>query len=69
MLRRYVLPIFDPASSVAVVACAPGKSDEIIKGFTEFGFTVEKRELKVDADELEGGGSESGSGTGSSEQA
>lgn len=67
MLRRYVLPIFDPASSVAVVACAPGKADDIIGGLSSEGFSVEKRELKVDPDELGDGGSESGSGTGSSD--
>jgi hypothetical protein len=57
-LEKYLLPVFDPASSIAVVASAPGKVDEIAQGLAEVGFLVEKRELDVDADEL---GGESGS--------
>lgn len=60
-MRRYVLPLFDPSRSVAVVACAPGKADDIASGFSSEGFEVEKRELRVDPEELEDGGSESGS--------
>lgn len=59
-LQQYLLPVFDPATSIAVVASAPGKVDEIVKGLTEVGFQVEKRELDVDPEELESGsGSES----------
>ncbi|KAG8846449.1 hypothetical protein FRB91_000790 [Serendipita sp. 411] len=60
-MRRYVLPIFDPTSSVAVVACAPGKVDDIATGLTSEGFDVEKRTLDIDTDELDEEESESGS--------
>jgi len=63
-LKKYLLPVFDPATSIAVVASAPGKVDEIARGLAEVGFQVEKRELDVDADEL-AAGAESGSGSGS----
>ena len=67
-LQKYLLPVFDPATSIAVVASAPGKVDEIAKGLTEVGFQVEKRELDVDPDELATaaageGEEESGSGS------
>ncbi|KAG8805588.1 hypothetical protein FRC17_005444, partial [Serendipita sp. 399] len=52
-MRRYVLPIFDPTSSISVVACAPGKVDDIATGLTSEGYEVEKRTLDVGADELE----------------
>ena len=61
-MRRYVLPIFDPSASIAVVACAPGKADDIAAGLTSEGFEVERRTLEVDAAEIEEGsidGSES----------
>ena len=67
-LKKYLLPVFDPATSIAVVASAPGKVEEIVRGLGEGGFQVEKRELDVNADELaaaaaaeEEDGSESGS--------
>ena len=62
-LQEYLLPVFDPATSIAVVASAPGKVDEIARGLAEVGFQVEKRELDVDPEELAaaGAGSESGS--------
>lgn len=70
VLRRYVLPIFDPSASIAVVACAPGKADDIAAGLTSEGFEVERRTLEVDAAELEDGsieGSENEDGTSDSE--
>jgi hypothetical protein len=48
VLRRYVLPIFDPSASIAVVACAPGKADDILAGLTSEGFEVERRTLDID---------------------
>jgi hypothetical protein len=64
VLRRYVLPIFDPSASIAVVACAPGKADDIVAGLTSEGFEVERRTLEIDPAELEvdEGGSISGEG-------
>jgi hypothetical protein len=53
VLRRYVLPMFDPSASIAVVACAPGKADDIIAGLTSEGFEVERRTLEIDPAELE----------------
>jgi hypothetical protein len=63
-LKRYVLPIFDPSTSIAVVACAPGKADDISAGLSSEGYDVERRTLDVSPDELadsseEGSGSES----------
>jgi len=65
-LKKYLLPVFDPATSIAVVASAPGKVDEIARGLAEVGFQVEKRELDVDPDEVAAAGEESeGSESGS----
>lgn len=57
-LKKYLLPVFDPTTSIAVVASAPGKVDEIARGLAEDGFQVEKRELDVDPDELAAAGGE-----------
>jgi hypothetical protein len=64
VLRRYVLPMFDPSASIAVVACAPGKADDIVAGLTSEGFEVERRTLEIDPAELGAGeeGSVSGEG-------
>jgi hypothetical protein len=51
-MKRYVLPLFDPSTSIAVVACAPGKADDIAGGLSSEGFDVEKRTLNVSAEEL-----------------
>jgi hypothetical protein len=51
-LRKYVLPLFDPSTSVAVVVSAPSKTDEIAQGLESVGFTVEKRTIEVSPDEL-----------------
>lgn len=59
VLRRYVQPIFDPATSIAVVACAPGKVEDIATGLLSEGYEVERRSIEVNgADEV---GSEEGS--------
>jgi hypothetical protein len=58
ILKNHVLRLFDPATSVAVVVTAPGKSDEIAAALTEKGFDVEKKAIEDDDD---GSGSESGS--------
>jgi hypothetical protein len=60
-LKKHVLPVFDPSSSVAVAVTAPSKADSIAKGLTSAGFQVEKRTLEFDPSELEGseGGSDS----------
>ncbi|KIM85318.1 hypothetical protein PILCRDRAFT_817322 [Piloderma croceum F 1598] len=64
-LKKHVLPVFDPSSSVAIAVTAPSKADSIGEGLTGAGFEVERRTLEIDPEELEG--SESGSQSGSSE--
>ncbi|EJD03900.1 uncharacterized protein FOMMEDRAFT_19228 [Fomitiporia mediterranea MF3/22] len=64
MLEKYVLPLFDPATSVAVVVAAPGKVDNTEEGLRELGFNVEKTALEVSPEEMEDSDSE-GSETGS----
>lgn len=44
VIRKYCLPLFSPASSVAVVASPPGKVEATIKGLRELGYDVEQRE-------------------------
>ncbi|KAF9044800.1 hypothetical protein BDZ89DRAFT_1191615 [Hymenopellis radicata] len=61
VLKTYFLPLFDASSSVAVVVTAPSKSSEIAEGLTTAGFLVEKRELEVSPEDMEGSESESGS--------
>ena len=66
-LQRYVQPIFDPATSIAVVACAPGKVEDIATGLSSEGYEVERRSIEVSAaDEM---GSEDGSSSEGSESA
>ena len=63
-LNEYVLPLFEPSKSVAVIVSAPGKVDSTMEGLKELGFQVEKREVEVTPEELEAmssEGSESGS--------
>ncbi|TCD61425.1 hypothetical protein EIP91_008439 [Steccherinum ochraceum] len=67
-LKKYFLPLFDPATSVAVVVTGPAKTEEISQGLKQAGFSVENRTLEVDPDEgSEFDGSESGSESGSEE--
>ncbi|KAI0080089.1 hypothetical protein K474DRAFT_1590638 [Panus rudis PR-1116 ss-1] len=60
VLKQYFLPLFDPASSVAVVVTAPSKAEDIGAGLAKAGFDVEQRTLEFEADDSETG-SESGS--------
>ena len=71
-LEKYVLPLFNPESSVAVLVTAPGKVESTVEGMSELGFDVEIRELEstpedstVDSSEYDSG-SESESGSDSS---
>ncbi|TFK41069.1 Metalloenzyme, LuxS/M16 peptidase-like protein [Crucibulum laeve] len=52
-LRTHFLPLFDPASSVAVVVTAPSKAEKIGDSLSKAGFEVSQRELEVDPSELE----------------
>lgn len=56
-LRDYILRLFKPESSIALVVTAPGKLDEISEKLGQKGFRVEKRAIEVRDDE----GSEDGS--------
>ncbi|CED82231.1 cytoplasm protein [Phaffia rhodozyma] len=60
-LRKYILPIFDPASSVVACTSAPGKAEEIANSFETFGYAVERRVLSGLGGDDEDSGSESGS--------
>ena len=50
--QQYIVPLFDPSCSVAVVVTAPSKVDETFDGLTKVGFTVERRTLDLDVGEL-----------------
>ena len=52
-LKKHVLPIFDPSSSVVVAVTAPSKADPIGKDLTDAGYEVELRTLEFDPGELE----------------
>lgn len=61
-LQKYFLPLFDSASSVAVVVTGPSRTQDISEGLTTAGFAVEHRTLEVEPDEE---GSDDGSEGGS----
>lgn len=60
-LQEYILKLFEPESSVALVVTAPGKSDEIAVSLGKKGFKVEKRTIEVKDDEDTEAGSTSDS--------
>ncbi|KAI0788552.1 Metalloenzyme, LuxS/M16 peptidase-like protein [Abortiporus biennis] len=62
-LKKYFLPLFDSASSVAVVVTAPAKVAAVKKGLSQIGFDVEEQALAFDADEELEDGTESESGS------
>jgi hypothetical protein len=65
VIKKYLLPLFSPETSIGAVSVSSGKADEVETGFKEMGFTVERKELPmlsgVESD------SESGSESGDSE--
>ena len=74
-IRKYISPLFDASSSVAVVVSPPSKTVEIKDSLESFGFEVETRALDVPQEELDmmdvdesdsGSESESGSNSGDS---
>ncbi|KAG8907247.1 hypothetical protein FRC01_007752 [Tulasnella sp. 417] len=67
VLGQYVLPCFQPDSSVAVVVSSPAKAKDIAEQFTKAGFDVESRVLDVGADDGDGSDSE-GDGSEASER-
>ena len=65
-LKTYILPLFDPATSIAVVASSTSKANDIAEGLKSSGFDVESRTLDFSGDESTGDSdSESGSSTSS----
>ncbi|KAG8691866.1 hypothetical protein FRC11_007225 [Ceratobasidium sp. 423] len=61
-LKTQVLPLFDPKTSIAVVASSASKSSDIAEGLKSSGFDVEVRTLDLSGDEdMDEPGSESGS--------
>ena len=57
-LKDYILKLFQPESSIALVVTAPGKSDEISERLGEEGFKVERRTIEVQ-DDSDGSSSDS----------
>lgn len=53
-LKKYVLPLFDPKSSVAVVVTAPGKVEHAAEKLSQLGFNVESRTIDVDPEDMDG---------------
>jgi len=52
-LRKHFLPLFDPASSIAVVVTAPGNAQDVGEGLEAAGFEVTQKELHIDPLEME----------------
>jgi hypothetical protein len=52
-MRKYLLPLFDSSTSVAVVVTAPGKAAETSERLSKAGFEVSERELEIDPNEME----------------
>jgi len=53
--RKYFMPVFDAASSTAVVVTATGKVESIVGGLTSLGFDVTRKELHTDPPSIEKG--------------
>lgn len=64
VIKRHVLPVFDPKTSVAIVVTAPSKFDSTADALSLTGYDVEKRTLEVE--ELDGDAEMEGSESGSS---
>lgn len=64
VIERYLLPIFDSATSIGAASVNSGKAGELEEGYKRLGFDVERKELPTFDGEPESG-SESGSETGS----
>ncbi|CAE7154201.1 unnamed protein product [Rhizoctonia solani] len=61
-LKTQVLPLFDPETSIAVVASSASKSSDIAEGLKSAGFDVEIRTLDFsEDDDMDDSGSEGGS--------
>ena len=56
MLQQYVLPLFDPETSVAIVVTPPRNAEQIGKDLASSGFDVSYRTIGTTADENESEG-------------
>jgi Zn-dependent M16 (insulinase) family peptidase len=45
LLKKYLLNLFNPETSTVVVVCTPNKVKDIMKGFDESGFNLEKKTI------------------------
>jgi hypothetical protein len=52
VIRQYFLPIFDPATSVAIVVTAPSRADKISADLAAAGFEVTRRTIDAGSDEM-----------------
>ena len=50
-LRKYVLPVFDPATSIVVSSCGPAVADKVAEGLKSVGYDVESRLWDAGAEE------------------
>ncbi|PWY97140.1 hypothetical protein BCV70DRAFT_219707 [Testicularia cyperi] len=69
-LRKYILPLFDPQTSVAAVVAPPSKIDEIQQQLEKSGYAMERTQIDLGPDDSEDSddgesGSESDSESGS----
>lgn len=64
-IAKYLLPIFDPSTSIGAVAVNSGKAAELEEGYAKLGFTVEKKELPTLEGDQDGSEGESGDEDGS----
>lgn len=42
-LKKYVLPVFDPATSIVSAACSPSVAEKVVEGLKSVGYEVESR--------------------------
>lgn len=71
VLQKYILPAFDPATSMCAIVSAPSRVEEIQKSLAQAGYEMERRDLDFGKDDEDGeasgsdseSGSESGSGS------
>ncbi|KAG8906618.1 hypothetical protein FRB99_006488 [Tulasnella sp. 403] len=67
MLKTYILPLFDPATSAAIVVSSPAKASDIASKLEGAGFVVENRLLEASQDE-DAESDEEGSGMSSGDE-
>lgn len=65
VLRQYVLPVFEPETSICAIVCNPARCDEMQASLSSIGYDMQRRELHLEENDEEG--NESGSASGSEE--